>query len=367
MSIKFDESSKTYSVSFSKRHPTTRVPIQLKRRGISSKAEAKRVYEDLVVQVSDRIKRRIVPTWSVHLDQYFNSLKTTDLMNSTIYNREKVLRHHTFPAWENKLVDEITTEEIHRLLNVQLATNAEAHRKFFIKCIKSVFQYALEKGLINRNPTPLLKFKINDKIKSVLNEDQIVILLRRAQELDWAWYPHYAVALFSGMRNGELYALTWDKVNLEHRQILVNCYWSSKDGYKSTKSGDDRVVEIPKPLLPVLQELKLKSAGSEFVLPRLSKWDKGEQARELRFFLKTLGLPEIRFHDLRASWATMLLGKGVPPSQVMAMGGWKDMDTMMIYMRKAGINIKNSTSVLDGLQTHGIQEAEIIELKTLDK
>jgi len=81
----------------------------------------------------------------------------------------------------------------------------------------------------------------------------------------------------------------------------VNCSWSSKDGYKSTKSGDDRVVEIPKPLLPVLQELKLKSAGSEFVLPRLSKWDKSEQARELRFFLKTLGLPEIRFHDLRAS------------------------------------------------------------------
>jgi hypothetical protein len=49
------------------------------------------------------------------------------------------------------------------------------------------------------------------------------------------------------------------------------------------------------------------------------------------------------------------------------MGGWKDMDTMMIYMRKAGIDIKNSTSVLDGLQTHGIQTAEIIELKAHDK
>jgi len=63
----------------------------------------------------------------------------------------------------------------------------------------------------------------------------------------------------------------------------------------------------------------------------------------------------------------MLLGKGVPPSHVMAMGGWKDMDTMMIYMRKAGINIKNSTRVLDGLQTHGIQTAEIIELKQSNK
>lgn len=220
-----------------------------------------------------------------------------------------------------------------------------------------------EKGHINRNPTPLLKFKLCEKIKGFLSEDQIVKLLRSAQEQNWHWYSHYAVAFFTGMRNGEMYALTWNKVNLEERQILVNIAWNSKNGFKSTKSGDDRRVEIPKPLMPVLMELKLQSAGSEFVLPRLNKWDKGEQARELRFFLKSIGLPEIRFNDLRASWATMLLAKGVAPSQVMAMGGWKDMDTMMIYMRKAGINIKNSTSVLDGLQTHGVETGKIVEFR----
>jgi integrase len=44
------------------------------------------------------------------------------------------------------------------------------------------------------------------------------------------------------------------------------------------------------------------------------------------------------------------------------MGGWKDMDTMMIYMRKAGIDVKNSTEVLDGMTTHGIQTGEIISI-----
>lgn len=58
----------------------------------------------------------------------------------------------------------------------------------------------------------------------------------------------------------------------------------------------------------------------------------------------------------------MLLSKGVPPSKVMAMGGWKDMDTMMIYMRKAGIDIKNSTSVLDTMQTHGVITAQVYEI-----
>lgn len=363
MSIKFDESSKTYTVAFSKRHPITKMPLQLKRIGIKTRVEAKRVYDELVVKVSDKIKRRIVPTWEAHLNNYLENLKTSDLTNTTVYNREKMLKHHTLESWKNKLVDEITTVEIHSLLHKNLEKNAESHKKFFLTCIRSVFQFACEQGFVNRNPTPLLKFKVNDKIKAVLNEDQIRTLLRKAQELDWEWYPHYTTALFTGMRNGELYALTWDKINFEQRQIKVDCSWNNKNGFKSTKSGDDRIVEIPKPLLPLLQELKLKSAGNTFVLPRLIKWDKGEQARDLRMFMRSIGMPEIRFHDLRASWATMLLSKGVAPSQVMAMGGWKDMGTMMIYMRKAGINIKDSTKVLDNIQTHGVESGKVVEFR----
>lgn len=364
MGIKYDEKTKTYTVRHSKRHPTTRVPHPMVRKNIKTKAEANRTYEQLVIAVNDKIKRRTVSTWAAHLENYFASLKNTDLTNTTVYNREKVLRHHTLDAWANKLVDEITTEEIHKLLRERLDKNAESHKKFFLTCIRGAFQHAYNQGFITRNPTPLLKFKVNDKIKAVLSEDQIVTLLRKAQELDWEYYPHYAAALFTGMRNGELYALTWDKVNLEKRQIKVDTSWNNKNGFKSTKSGDDRIVEIPRPLLPTLQELKLKSAGSTFVLPRLLRWDKGEQARDLRMFLKSIGLPEIRFHDLRASWATMLLSKGVPASQVMSMGGWRDMKTMMIYMRKAGINIKDSTSVLDGLKTHGVETGNVYELRS---
>ena len=47
----------------------------------------------------------------------------------------------------------------------------------------------------------------------------------------------------------------------------------------------------------------------------------------------------------------------------MSMGGWKDMDTMLIYMRKAGIDIRGSTSVLDDMRTHGVQTADILDFK----
>lgn len=56
-----------------------------------------------------------------------------------------------------------------------------------------------------------------------------------------------------------------------------------------------------------------------------------------------IGLPPVRFHDLRASWATAMLGMGIEPAKVMLAGGWSDLKTMMIYMRKAGITIRGMT------------------------
>lgn len=361
--ISFDESSKTYRVSYSRRPVGGGAPIGLKRKGVKTQAEARRILTELIVKVNEKLKQSKMPSWSRHLEDYFKSLETTDITRTTRYNREKLLRYHTWDSWGEKFVDEISTDDIHHLLNERLQGNAESHRKFFIKCVRGAFQYAIDRNLIQRNPTPMLKFKIKSKIRSVLSEAQILILLRKSQEQNWPWYPHYSVALFTGLRNGELYALRWGNVDLEKRQILVNCSWSSKDGFKSTKSGHDRVVEIPNPLIPLLRELKLKSAESDFVLPRMGRWDRGEQAHDLRLFLKAIGLHEVRFHDLRASWATLLLDKGVPPSQVMAQGGWGNIETMMIYMRKAGISIKNSTGVLDGLKTHGIEEAKVVEFR----
>ena len=103
--------------------------------------------------------------------------------------------------------------------------------------------------------------------------------------------------------------------------ITVSSSWSIKDGFKSTKSGHDRIVEIAPPLMDLLRELKLQSGGSKYVLPRLDKWDTGDQARELRMFLMGMGLPPIRLHDLRATWATILPSKGIEPIRVMKAGG----------------------------------------------
>ena len=98
-----------------------------------------------------------------------------------------------------------------------------------------------------------------------------------------------------------------------------------------------------------LKELKISDPATHFVLPRLPKWEKGDQARELRFFLAGLGLPQIRFHDLRATTCSLLLARDVPIFKVMAMLGWKDLKTASIYLRMSGETIRGIT---DGFDLH---------------
>jgi integrase len=360
MAIK-SESDGTWTVSYHKRHPLTNQPVSRRRIKLKSKLEAQRVFNTLVVEVDGILKRSVVPNWLDFLAVYFASLELEDITETTKYNRRKLLLFYTSAKWGAKLIDEIKESDILLLMREELGPRAESYQKFVFKCLRGAFNFAVSRGLISKNPMPLLKFKISRKIKSVLNEPQILKLLRCAQENEFEWYPHYAMALFTGMRNGELYALRWENISLERRTIVVNSSWNLKDGYKSTKSGDDRVIEIALPLLALLRDLKLNSQGSEFVLPKLPRWSRGEQAHDLRLYLKSVGLPEVRFHDLRASWATWLLDKGVAASKVMSQGGWTNLDTMMIYMRKAGIEVRGSTQVLDEFTVHGAK-TNVIEL-----
>jgi integrase len=360
MGIKFNETTQLFDVSYSKRHPITRQPVGLARTKIKTKRDADRVYRELVIRVEQKLHEKLVPKWEPLVEQYRNAALEKGMTAKTVENYYICLKAHTFEAWGKRFVDSITTEEIRALIKARVGNKAASHQKNVLKFIRGVFKYALELGVINRNPAPDMKFRTGDKIKRVLTEPQVETLLNKAKEYDWEWYPHVAMALYTGMRNGELYALTWDKVNLDERTMLVDSSWNKKDGFKSTKSGDDRVAEIAPLLLPILQELKLKSGDSHFVLPRITQWDEGHQAAALRMFLIGLGLPVVRFHDLRATWCTLMLSKGVQPAKVMIMGGWKDLKTMMVYMRKAGIDIRGITDVLT-LHNPSRETAKVLE------
>jgi integrase len=110
-----------------------------------------------------------------------------------------------------------------------------------------------------------------------------------------------------------------------------------------------------------LKELRKVTGNTGHVLPRITSWRRGEAARELRKFLLGLGLPQIRFHDLRAIFATQLLRNGIPPIKVMKICGWNDLKTMQYYVRLAGVDIEGATDCLNLLNT----EAAVLRFPVL--
>lgn len=346
MGIKFNEIKKCFDVSYSKRHLVTRVPVARRRTGIKTKAQAKKVEAELIVLVNDLIKNQVTPKWSEILPEFIEFQINKGLSIKYVEDYELTLKAYTLPDWKDRRIDSITTIEIRKMIMEKLAHRSESRRKDMRKFLNGVFNFALESGYLSSNPVPEMRFKIGHKIEQVLNEKQAKILLSQAWNMNVEWAPHWTMALYTGMRNGELYALTWDNVDLINRTAIINSSWNNKAGFKETKSGDDRQIELAKALIPILEELKKRNVDSKFVLPRIDRWDRGDQAKDLKMFLMGLGLPVVRFHDLRASWATITLTTGVPPIKVMRMGGWKDLKTMQRYIRKAGVDIKGVTDSL---------------------
>ena len=344
MGYKQDNKSGLWIAYYSKRHPITKVPKSLRIVGLKSSAEAKRAEADLIFKINKSFEAPMPGTtiYGRLLALFEQSLIERDLSKLTIDNYMSCLKLHT-KMWTVRPIDSISTEEIRHLIKVSLADRKPSQQKNILKYIRGIFTFAVEAGLAVRNPTPRITFRLGDKIKKVLSQPQAKIFLEKALEYDHDWYPIWVVAIYTGMRSGELHNLTWDKIDFDNNTILVSSAWNKKDGAVDlTKSGSDRVVEMAPPVRSLLQVLKLKSKDSPFVLPRMQDWDTGRQAEILRMFLVSIGLPRIRFHDLRASWATMLLGHGKEPAKVMKLGGWKDLKTMMIYLRKAGIDTRGT-------------------------
>lgn len=347
MGIKRDPKTSLWSVSYTKRHPVTGKPRSLQRINIKSEKEAKRIYADIVAELSGKLRATVIPSWETALEKYQESTLNRGVSIKTVENAVMCLKAHTLESWGKRPVDSITTTEIRELHAKAVGHRSEGHKGYVLKYIRQTFAYCVESGWIKTNPTPQMRFRPNEAWR-FLTESQAQTLLEKAQELKWEWYPHYAAALYTGMRNGELYALRWESVNFERREIHVCRAWDNKVGFKEyTKGRGDRLVSIAPPLLNLLRELKEESEDSDFVLPRIQKWEDGEQASQLRLFLMMNGLPQVRFHDLRASWVTILLNHGVALAKVMQMGGWKDLKTMRKYLRMAGIEIQGATDCLN--------------------
>lgn len=218
--------------------------------------------------------------------------------------------------------------------------------------LKTCLTEGERQGYIDKNYCKLVvlpKIKRDDKIHVLTKEEQDVFLIAiQGHEMEML----FITALATGLRLGELQALHWKDINFNTHEITVNKTLQKIPIYDKDKvvkyevveqrpktKNSIRTVPVPSKVIDRLKDYKLlqqdifNQAGvsSDYVLcdavgvPYESK----RPTRTLQRLLKELGLPVIKFHDLRHTYATRLFEKGVPPKTVQVLLGHADIDTTM--------------------------------------
>lgn len=326
--------------------------------GLKSQGEAEKVQMKLKIQLERDVIMleqkgclwgSLVNDWELSARK--GDIFVRELSPQTIDDYVFIIRVHC-KEWMSLPVTEIdrarawmTLDRVERELSI-------ARRKRLRTAIDAVFKWGTLSGRIKGlqvAPTDGYSStrREEEKMPEILNLEQIRTLLDYAENVKHPWYAHWALALFTGMRSGELYALEWDQVDFENKLIYVYKNWTNRVGYGPTKGRYWRTVPIESgQVLQLLKELKIKNRNEKFVLHHFNSWTDGEQAAILREFCIGSGLPSVRFHTLRACFATQLIRDGVAPAVVMKICGWKDLKTMQRYIRLAGIEVKGATQGL---------------------
>lgn len=329
------------------------IRIQKAKFGFATEREAQREETKLLRECerSALLRETQGTSWESILEAWIKSLDDSGLAQSTRADYIAAAYNHT-SSWLKRPASGITPVDVKELLN-QL--KAQGRTYDFIKRMKNmlgqIFMFGMERRLIkdmDRSPTFGVQLgKREEKKPEILTLAEIRKLLSSAKEFKHAWYHHWALALLTGMRSGELYAFLWTDIDWENNALTVSKSYDSRfNVIKSTKAGYWRTVPISAELRSLLMEIRAQAGDRPHVLYRHRMWQMGMQAQELRTFCQGMGLPSVRFHTLRACFATQLIRNGVPPIQIQKICGWKDLKTMQRYIRIAGIEVDGATEAL---------------------
>lgn len=340
-----------------------------KQLGVMTLKEAQVEHNQLKREVKQELiqKEQNQLSWKHLLSRWFEK----DVMEchhptSTKKDNYQTLLMYT-KDWMDVPIDQLTEMSVKIIFNDMKKAGLTRGR---MKSVKSAINVVFDWGALNRIIPPTLISPARGaslpmgkpKEQPVLSRGEMQLLLRKARELGHEYFPVWAMALETGCRSGELWALQWTDVDFDQRVISISKSYNSRiKKVKCTKTGESRKLPISPGLERLLKELKLQTANSGFVLPRINSWKRGEAAGILRDFCRLIGIKEIHLHATRACFVSICLDTGKDFAQTMKLGGWSGVKSFQHYVRLSGTKIEGLTDNFNLLPED--KSAQVIELR----
>lgn len=245
----------------------------------------------------------------------YNEPRTRKSTTSSLFCQAE---KHILPYFKDMVISDITQSEIVAWQNEMLKKNlSSSYTRHINRCLSSIFLYAVNYVGLPKNPCSMTK-SIGSTQTRKLNfwTPEEYKLFSKACEDDIEYFTIFEVLYYTGMRVGELLALTLNDVDLVSNKIsITKTYWNNNgvDIVTPPKTrNSERTVDIP-----VFLTDEIKEYISHLYEPtpetRLFPKKQGQILMQLKKAAKKSGVKEIRVHDIRHSHASMLINAGANP------------------------------------------------------
>lgn len=292
--------------------------------------KTKKEVQDKLLELQQRKRTGLIvatcrDTVAVFLEEWLTTIKRVEVWQSTFNRYQQLVHKHINPRIGGVRLERLTTDNANHIYADMEANGLKPRTRRFVHFVLSnALDAAVIKGLVPKN---ICNFATVPML--VKEEMQTFDAAQAAKFLEAAksdrLYAMYVLAISTGMRQGELFTLKWSDIDIDARTLRVQRTITANAEIKPPKTKKSRrTVDLPAMAVEALQEhrkhrLAEGLAGSEWFFSDTKGGLLRRQnlmRRSYKPLLESAGLPVIRFHDLRHSCATIMLGAGINPKVV---------------------------------------------------
>ena len=275
------------------------------------------------------------------LDRWLAEYKDGTIRPGTLEGYRNYIENYIKPQLGGKQVSLITPQDVQRMYRRlksggRVREDAEGSKRLSDSTVRHIhtmlhgaMKAAVQAHIIPKNPTENATApKLNYKPMQVLNEQELDTFLQAIQNDD-VWRDFFYTELMTGLRRGEICALMWRDFDAKTGTLKICRTLHSKGqgvyalGDTKTSQGN-RTIILPESVAALLRVRK-KASISQWIFPQPTSpelpMNPGTAYRRLKTLLEEVGLPSIRFHDLRHTFATLALQNGMDVKTLSAMLG----------------------------------------------
>lgn len=313
---KKDEKGKnitTYGIEFYYRDKLTGKLIKKRKRGFSTRGAAKKFKEKFLLNMETNINISFATLVDLYLEDCEAHLKPT-----TVEYKKNIFYLRILPFFKNLKITEIEPLHIRRW-QIQLLNDEKQLKQTYLRSISNqlnaILNYAVKYYKLPNNPARFCD-SIGEKYAEEMlfwTKEEFFKFREKIKDKEMSKII-FNLFFYTGMREGELLALTLDDFNLEKKEVSINKNLA-KVGKKELilppkTKGSKRIITIPEFLCNQIKEFSKKRYDYNSN-ERLFPVTKYYLHHEMNRGSKLSGVKRIRIHDLRHSHVALLIEMGV--------------------------------------------------------